>query len=409
MKTLRVLKICLALMLMALAGCGSGTATPAAPAAPAPAPVLPPLTEAEMKSAEEFAKKMETTMSSGDPTFTESHVDYTAIQQEVTKNLQISAASLQAFMNGFKQSSVVKGICQVLQAGNKYKLLRVRQENGTAHALFRMLLGGQAANYHDYYLRPDGKGGWMIKDFYIYLTGEPLTLTLRRAILPLVAEENKNFLEKLTSSESDYIKHSKDIIQMQNLVKAGDAQQAMAIYSNLPPELQKEKNIMIARLSATQLLSQKTNDKSSYRATLDDFQKFFPNDPGLDLLLIDGHCLHKDYDKALACVDRINQSLGGDAHQVGLRANLYKLMNKDDKAKEAAKEAIAMEPDLALPYYVLLELSLSSKSYTETVQVLNNLEKNAGMTYPTMEKQELFADFIKSKEYRDWKQSRGKK
>ena len=53
---------------------------------------------------------------------------------------------------------------------------------------------------------------------------------------------------------------------------------------------------------------------------LEDFRKYYSQDPCLDLLLIDYYTLKKDYAQAIPCVDRLDKSVGGDPYLNVLRA-----------------------------------------------------------------------------------------
>jgi len=367
------------------------------------------VTEADNPAPLAFAKKLETTLRSGDPSFLEAHLDYSAMGQTAAKGLELSAGFLAGFVDGFSKSVAISSrIVDAMKNGGKFKLLRVRVVNGELRALYR-LLQGHGVNYHEYYLRARGDGDYAISDLYIYMIGEKVSATMRRALVPAAADQNRSLWDKLTGNESDYIKALGQIGEVQRLQKEEKYQEALNVYNSLPASVQHERSLMMIRLAIAKHVDKLNKDNSLYHATLDDFQKYFPNDPALDLLLLDAYYFDKDSSKLLSCLDRLEQSLGGDAYITYYRAMTYHSMKQDDKMVEFAQQAIAADRELPSPYYLLLQKSLDEKNYADTVKWLNALEHCANIVYLHMATQTLFADFVKSPEYQGWAAARNVK
>src|SRR5690606_9644537 len=116
--------------------------------------------------------------------------------------------------------------------------------------------------------------------------------TCRRRMLPIFTESSKNWLEKLTTAESEYVKNIKTVEQVILSFQRGDPQGTHAAYRRLPEKVQKDKNMLNFRYQAASQLG----DFDEVAATATVMQKNFPDDSGLDLWMIDTYVIQEKYD-----------------------------------------------------------------------------------------------------------------
>ena len=161
--------------------------------------------------------------------------------------------------------------------------------------------------------------------------------------------------------------------------------------------VRREKNILLIRLLAAQNVSDE-----EYMKSIDDFRKYYPQDPALDFILIDQLILRKDYDKALGCVDRTMESLGKDSALLTTRANILLLQEKVPEALEEIKKAMAAEPDLVDPYSAALDISIAARDNDETASLLTVLETKFGYEWKDLKEVPVFEDFVKSPQFEKW-------
>lgn len=354
---------------------------------------------ARAETAKAFAQRIASSMQSGDGTVLDRAIDVDAILERTYRGLDASEAGRRDFGTGVKKTfSFGSAIAKEIESTGSYELLRVRPVQGKQRALFRLISPG-GVNYHDMELAParDGKGQRVV-DVFIFLSGEWLSETLRRGFLPVMAHE-KRALGSMTSAQSAYIDSLPRITELSTAVRNGDHARVLAVYRALPPEVQKDRNVMMMYYQA----ASKAGD-AEYARALDAIKKTFPKDPALDLLLFDDYFLKKQYDGALAALERVRRALGGDAYLDFLEGNIFYARGDHAAAKVRLNRAIATEPDLVDPYWTLITISLEQRAYDETARLLERVEANAKVELQDVGSVAEYAGFAKSKAYAQWKQ-----
>jgi tetratricopeptide (TPR) repeat protein len=238
-----------------------------------------------------------------------------------------------------------------LKGGGSYKLLKNEINTGERRVRFRLLGGDGAFNYHDYVVVVR-KGATRAVDIHMLTTGEPLSTTLRRSLLPLAAESKKGVIERLTSKESTYLQHLSGITKMSQFQT--DPKGALAAYATLPDVLKTEKNLLMLRVQA----SAQVNDQE-YLAAMEDYRKAFPNDPSMRVMSIDYFYMKKLYKEAIEQVAALEAASGPDAHLNTLRGRIQAELGNLDDARAELSKALALEPDLpeAVTFAILLDLA----------------------------------------------------
>ena len=403
------------LAVVCLAGCAEKdpagvTKSPAK--VPVAAPVAPAAAESWQTPTDEecrqFAKSLEQIVQSGDLAAFNNVIDWDAILEKATSGLPCPEKTRRQFIIGAKQAMGSRmgfgwNVAQQVANGGSYRFLRIHSKYDQKRVLFRFLVAGQqGVNYHDFLLVRQSDGKIRAVDSYVFMSAEMLSTAIRRGFVPVVAEVSKSVLAKLTGAESEYIKHIKIVLQMSNAVVSGNSQQALEIYRRLPPVLQKDKNLLMMRLRAAKA----TGDETLYVAAIDDFRRYHPNDPCVDMLAIDGHILNKRYDEALKCIDRLDKAVGGDPYLDVLRANLRIVQGDHEAARVLTQKAIDAEEALVEAYWTLVTIALAEKNFDETTRLLNLIIQKFNVEIGDLSGNPPYAEYIKSPQYRQWMQSR---
>lgn len=347
-----------------------------------------------------FAQRIASSMQSGDGTVLDHAIDIDVILERAYRGLDVSEASRRDFGTGVKKTfSFGSAIAKEIESAGSYELLRVRPVQGKQRALFR-LISPNGVNYHDMELAParDGKGQRVV-DVFVFLSGEWLSETLRRGFLPVMAHERRGTPGSMTGAQSAYIESLPRITELSTAMRNGEHARVLTIYRALPPEVQKDRNVMMMYYQA----ASKAGD-AEYARALDAIKKAFPKDPALDLLLFDDYFLKKQYDGALAALERVRRALGGDAYLDFLEGNIFYAKGDHAAAKVRLNRAIATEPDLADPYWTLITISLEQRTYDETARLLERVEASARVELQDVGNVAEYAGFAKSKAYAQWKQ-----
>jgi hypothetical protein len=352
----------------------------------------------------EFAHKLEATLTAGDPTLLQQSLDLDAALDRAMQGLEGPAEIRAGFRRGVKGSlDYGVQVTAAMKNGGSYRFLRQRSgADGRAHLLFRMLGENGGVNYHEFALRRGPAGAIRLVDVYVSMTGEWVSQTFRRAWLAVIGGSGGAWpLGHLLQGESDLVKHLPQIQAMQKLTREGLYAQALDAWMRLPLALHSDKSLLVQRVQIAAKLGEK-----EYGEAVDAFFKYHPNDPALDIMLIDACFNRKQWDAGLAAIRRLSLAVGGDAYLDFLRANFLYSKGEYAVAKQALGEAITREPTLVNPYWTLVKIAIDEKDNAEIARVLTVLEKERGVKLNDLKGEQTYAEFRKSADYKKWLRSR---
>lgn len=399
---------CLILLTLLLAGCGEKTSAPQ-PAAESSGAVkqrrvakTAAVKGASTEAAENFADRLSQAIQGGDAAAVYRLLDFGAMFDRAADGLPFSSKVKldvrQGFLKGVRGSGLVEQIITAPQSGGSYALLRVHSKRGKPHALFRMV-SEAGINYHDFEVVEQGDAA-VAADIYVYLTGEMMSQTFRRNLIPISAQVSRNWLQKLTLSETSFVKHIDDIQAMTNHSQGGRPREAIRVYKSLPADLRKDKNVLLIRhQAATALLLQ---DEQEVLDAITDFRKYHPNDVCIDFLMIDAFALQKEYDKAIEAIDRFDKAVGKDPYLNVLRANM--LLEKGDGAAaiRAARLAVEGAPEAPDSHWTFIGLGLQLGDHATVYDGLTSIERTHNQQFGDLRDVAEYAGFVKSPEGARW-------
>jgi Flp pilus assembly protein TadD len=306
----------------------------------------------------------------------------------VTASLQGTAfppADVAAISKGLTQK-FASSLRLTLDGGGSYKLMANRVVRGTRRVKFRMLDKDGALNYHDYVVVTRA-GRTRAVDIDVLITGEMLTETTRRALLPLAVARNRTLLDRLAGKESAYITHTETIKKLSNAQV--DPRGALAAYATLPEELKLDRNLMILRLQAAQNV-----DDTEYMAAMEAMRKTHPNDPSMNMMEVDYYFMRKMYRPAIEAVQRVEQVSGPDAHLNTLRASLYFELDDLPAARRELATALALESDLAEAVTLAIALDLALDDELAALAKIKDAQ-HAKVDLKTLDQNPLYVAFIR--------------
>lgn len=343
-----------------------------------------------------FAREIEKGLAAGKAEALDSRVDAAAIAEAATARVAAPPQAIAGFKAGVtEQFSIGTQLVRELKApGSSYKFLRLKRADDETRALFRLLTPG-GLNYHELTLRttdPQPK----VTDIHVYITGESMSQTLRRAFL-----QQNMLAAKDREAGQAYIREMEKVRQMSALAREGKAEEAMKVYDSLSQKTQGEKIVQVARVIAAVRL-----DPATYAKVLEDYRKRFKNDPTIDLVSVDAHLLRGDEKEAMAAIDRIDKAVGGDPYLDVMRGSFYVSQNKFDQAKSFGQKAVKAEPGLFQAYDTLLTVSLKQQDHPETARLLTVFEDKFGLNFGdgTFGNDPDFKPFTQSESFKKWRQ-----
>jgi hypothetical protein len=371
----------------------------ASPAVPA-AKTAPAQAASTAEQCEQFGRSMEAAVKQSDRRAFGEMIDWNLVLDRSLRDLQLPAEADRGFRSGVLDSINDSGgwadqIVQQCANGASYRFLRAREIDGQKTVLFR-LNGPSGINYHEYLLANAG-GRLRASDAVIYLAGERMSEMFRRSAIPLAQQLPKTWLERLTKPQSDYIANFGNVGKMAEKLREKKPAEALAIYRELPAELQRDKNVLMIRYQA----AMGAGDQELI-AAVEDFRHHYPNDVCLDFLLIDYYIVRREFAQALESIERVDRSVGGDPFLDSLRADVVFRQGDSAKALQLAENAVNRVQDVADAVYTLIGLSLEAKDHARTLAGLRLLETRFQVQFADLKTVPEYAEFVKSRQGAEW-------
>ncbi|WP_299837142.1 hypothetical protein [uncultured Tenacibaculum sp.] len=298
------------------------------------------------------------------------------------------------FYKGFSSSFTFgKEMLKQISTGSEYTFLRSYKEGENYFLLFR-LYGDSGLNYHKH-LVEFINGEPKISDTYIYLSGEYFSETIKFIYDGSV--RNRNLLRRiLNRSENADLKK----IELFKVYKdQNDFKKVIELYESLSEKSKKRKIFMIYSL-----LASKNLEDSIYMKYIKSYEKEYPNDPSLYLISMDGFIIKEQYDKAIATLDKLDKSIGGDEFLDYFRGNCYYLKKDFVKAAEYFEKLMINYPNFFDGIDSLLTVYVESKENEKAIHILDVFTEKFELEKESLK--ELvkinFPEFTKTKEYKNW-------
>lgn len=276
------------------------------------------LTNAE---ARQVAHNIDSCINQREPRYLDELFDEKALAGKIRSQLDASAPAdelLSDMKNSLRKAALGDKIIESMGKDGTYELVKQYEKNNVQHLLFR-LYATDGINYHDFELsKRNGKAG--IADVFIYMTGEDLSKTLAS----LMSSFNTKF-KMHGESAMDFpnaIKRIRDLVMDNEFSKAYD------YYQTLPEDIKNERAVQLMYLQVC-----KGYSDEKYLQALNDFQARYPNDPNLDLLMIDAYIMSKQFPRAISSINKLDSFINKDTFLDYFRGLIYKMDNKNDTAR----------------------------------------------------------------------------
>lgn len=356
------------------------------------------LTPAELKPYEEFARKLEEAVQKNRPKEFAASMRADVLLARTVRAMPIHKDFYKPMEQGLGEgiAALSKSVCDVVAKDGFYKLLRVRVIDGEVRALCRLIDDG-AINYHDFVLASDDKQAIYVADLLIAGAGESYSQMQGRIVrLGWTAIQKDDTKENVERWKQTGIR----LEEIRKFMAMDKTREALQSWAQLPDSMRSQKFAYILKIRIASRLPE--GDEKIYLDSIDEFRKYFPTDPAIDLLSFDAFFLRKKYVEAFAAIDRLDTRVGGDPYLDVIRAGLHLEMGEGDKVVPLFHKAIAAEPDMVQPWLGLLQLSLRMKNYSDTLAILKKMEKDFKIEFTDLDKIEMYAEFVKAPEYQEW-------
>lgn len=382
-----------------LGGC-SKPAVPVARPRPADESAGRPPTDEECVA---LGKAMSDAINSGDVAALDRLIDWDSVYRRCTEGVDATEQYRKGFITGLEKSrmqgkGVGQGIVDAVKKGGSYTLLHNHTRRERPRLLFRLLIPESGANYHDFLLArgPDGKV--KASDLYVYMSGELISQTFRRGYILSLARYPEGLVDRLSGADRKYVQYFEKYGEMGKAAREGRYGDVLDIYKGFPPELKKEKSVLMLRLQSAQQLG----DDGEYLRSMEDFRAEYPSDESIDLISIDYYVVKKQYQKGLACLDRLDRAVLGDPYLQVIRANILTELGDLEAAHAALKKAVEAEPGLLDAHWALVTLSLKENNHAETLDTLRLIRDEFQIEMEDLTTLPAYKGFTESPQYQEW-------
>ncbi len=304
----------------------------------------------ELYNWKEFAR-----LSVDDPRITDKEVFYNGMIKQFDTNKQ------------FSEELIVD-----IQKGHAYTYLRSRKIKGQDLALFRVINNNGDLEYLGLLVgKTSEESKPQVMDVFIASRGEYLSDISERFFVGSqgAIDVGRKDPDKISEGTK---KQSAELFQeasMQTALKTNNPQRGLEIYNSLPGDVKVKKIFSRTRL----LLEVAAKSKDAFRLVTD-HRESYPDDPWLELSLINIYVQQGKIFEALDGVDRLEKIVGGDPYLDVLRANLnvqrenypevVQILTRLEGKEEFAKAVLKIRFDLAIV----------KEDYNEVVSILKNLK-----------------------------------
>lgn len=384
-------------------GCGQGQqAAPKANAAgaaqPAAVPFPPALSPVECSR---FAKGLSRAIDSGKLNRVNDMFNWPALLGRATTGIDAPPALQKQFVErGLQAAHEETGfsgkLVQAVKDGTTLKFLRVHDVDRARRVLFRMVRKDREVGYLDFVLGEDTFSHPRIVDVDPVQDGQLLSQTIREAYLQTLVSEQPKVVALLAGDDRLFAEAAPQLARVAGFRKAGKFSQAMEAFEELPREVRARKAFQRLHVAVARGI-----DEKQFAAALEEFRSHFPGDPSVDLLSADDFIRTRQFDKAAACIHRLDGQVNDPYLDVVL-AQLYLQAGQPEAARRAADEAIRRAPRELDSYQARLSVSLAEKKFADTARLLHFIGTHFDAQFHDLKTLPAYAAFVKSPEYDAW-------
>jgi hypothetical protein len=354
-----------------------------------------PLTE---KDCREFADKLTQAIRDGDSASANAMIDWNAMTATAAVGLDLSLDYQRKFAADLQPTpgsdGLMSDIVMQVRDGDSYEVLRISPPRVT----LRLYGNTSGVNYHDMLLARRTDGEVSAVDLDIAAVGEPFSQTLRRILIPVAANQSAGLLARLQRKDSDLVENLETMQTITQCILDDQPQRAIDLINGLPASLRHDKMVLLFRMRA----ATKLEGNAEYKAAVEDFVKYHPDDASLPILLFEYFVAKREYDQALKQVDLIDKSVGGDPFLIVTRARIQLADDNLAEARKLTEKAIRTLPDWDDPYWLRVQCGLKEKKFAEVLASLKELKSKFNVEFVDLAERPEYGEFVKSPQYQQW-------
>lgn len=337
---------------------------------------------------EAFCQLLEQAVNDRNDEFVDLVYDFDNLVSEVTKGIDAPEYYENGFKEGF-QKTYTPGVILLSSLGEEgyYKFLRMKSVDPPI-GLFR-IVSEMGVNYHEIYMNTNEEGEIVIEDFYSYLEAELFSQGIRRLYIINLANEVEDFEHPIAEALPV-------ISEVALLADGGQQEKAFGKIMSLPKSVLEQKIVLLIMLTLGNDLG-----KDSLQLAANKFREVYPDDPLLNLKMMEFSFLASDTTEILNYIGKVQKQIGYDPYLEMLKATVIK-DQQPEEAKRLLYKALEKEPENDELYWVLFDLLIREKEYEKTVEWFGKMKEQFDENPADYLVYDGYQDFYDSTPYLNW-------
>lgn len=277
------------------------------------------------------------------------------------------------------------------------RFLRARSSGGMRKAIFRFT-GPTGLSYLEFFLTTQADGEVIAWDCEPYVSGERLSLTLRRLWAPTVAQLDPMFKKHMGKRAKLLAENLLTVGKLSEAKRKGEYENGIRIYNTLPPLVQEELACMLSVMQCYLQLER----YEDFDAINEKYKQLHGSATNQELLSLDAYFMAGRYEDAMQVVDALDVRVGGDPYLNMARANLIYMQDDYAKAQRLYDACLAWDPTMGDFYVGSIDIALVEEDWPRVTQMLFGLAQQ-GIELGDLEADEAYEGYVQTDEYKKWK------
>lgn len=351
---------------------------------------------------EEIAIRYVQAVNQRDAKLLSSLINFDRLADRAVASAKLEGAEARDFKSGMLESAngsfAQRYISRIQQAQGQAIYVRRLNRQGKIRPLIRMDMGEQGYAYLELIVDQNADSQIEIIDWYTNSLGQKLSDSIG-GIARLFLKPDKHLFEQVLGVnriDQDTLDRFMRII---NYRREQNYQAAYAEMQALPDKVRNTRIMIGIAIDITHFVSEQ-----SYINELKRLERHFADDPSASFLLIDYYFYENDFARGIRAIEVFESDVGVDGVTLFLKSSMASAAGKHKSSIAYATQSIELEPYLEEPYWMLVTGYLYQKNYHNVVKTLDLLGKNFGYQFKdeNFQSEALYADFIKSSDYKQW-------
>ncbi|MFY8056958.1 MAG: hypothetical protein ACOVRM_04405 [Planctomycetaceae bacterium] len=319
-----------------------------------------------------------------------------AFADRVLRGTDVSGSERREAVEGLSGTlqEIFTGVVQGCTNGGSYSFVRMVPRGGEFRPLFRLCLPELSGiNYHELVVVQTAEGA-KIADVDVYLSGECVSESLRRLVLPALAASNRGLKASLSASEVQLLEFSDDVREIGNLQLSGQPKSALELFRRLPTVVQESEPLRRLKVRICRNLG-----PDELAEALQQLFQATAAEPGAGFAEVERLELLGQHAEVAAAVDRLREQTG-DPYLGLLKIESLLKLDRGAEAAEAVAAAKAVSEGDADVALTDLRVRLHRRDFAGVAELLEGMQQSPDGAAEIPEYQE----FLRSEAGQAWLQ-----